>query len=211
MLPPALGNWYVGLEEFKSRMSITDNADDFEAQFAIQSVSGWIEEYCSRHFRRITETRTYQPDNIWLLPVDDLVSVTALAVDQDGDGVFEQSWTQNVDYQLRIGNHRYNQNSRGWPRPFRQVQVIQTGKWFPFTWPYTHLDRVSIQGTWGWPSVPSPVTQAAFILAADLFKFKDAPFGVAGVSDYGVVRIQTNPWLVEMLRPFVDARNKVGV
>ena len=211
VLPAGVGQWYTGLEELKSRLGITDPGDDYEIQVAIQSATTWIDEYCQRHFRRITETRTFQPDDIWLLNVDDLVSVTALAVDQDGDGVFEQPWVQGTDYQLRLGDHRYNQNPGGWPRPYRQVQVIQTGKWFPFTWPFTHLDRVSIQGVWGWPSVPPPVTQAALILAADIFKLKDAPFGVAGMSDLGLVRIQQNPWLTSMLERFIDTRRKVGV
>jgi hypothetical protein len=211
VLPVPLSNWYCGLEELKSRLSITGTNDDYEAQLAIQSTAGWIEEYCGRHFRRITETRTFQPDNVWLLGIDDLVSVSAFNVDQDGDGTFEQAWVQGTDYQLRFGDHRYNQNSAGWPRPYRQAQVIQSGKWFPFTWPYSHFDRVQITGIWGWPSVPSPVSQANLILAADFFKFKDAPFGVAGMADYGVVRIQQNPWLTELLRSFINPKRKVGV
>jgi Phage gp6-like head-tail connector protein len=211
VLPASLGGWYCGLEELKSRLSITGSNDDYEIQLAIQTVSAWIEDYCGRHFRRITETRTYQPHDIWLLNTDDLVSVTALAVDTDGDGTFEQSWVQNTDYQLRLGERRYNISAAGWPRPYRQVQALGSGKWFPFTWPYTHLDRVQIQGVWGWPSVPPPVTQAALILAADFFKMKDAPFGVAGVSDLGVTRIQQNPWLVELLERLIDSRRKVGV
>jgi hypothetical protein len=118
---------------------------------------------------------------------------------------------QNVDYELRLGDGLYNVNATGIARPYRQLQIIQTGNWFPFTWPYSRLDRVQIIGTWGWSSVPPPVTQANFILAADLFKMKDAPFGVAGVSDLGVVRIQSNPWLTEMLRPYINPRRKVGV
>jgi hypothetical protein len=211
VLPATVGTWYCGLEELKSRLGITGSNDDYEIQLAIQSVSAWIEDYCKRHFRRVTETRTYQPGNVWLLEIDDLVSVTALAVDVDGDGIFEQAWVQNTDYQLRFGDHRYNQNSAGWPVPYRQVQVIQSGKWFPFTWPYAHLDRVQIQGIWGWPSVPPPVTQAALILAADFFKMKDAPFGVAGMTDLGVTRIQQNPWLTELLGRLINPRRKVGV
>jgi len=69
---------------------------------------------------------------------------------------------------------------------------------------------VQVTGVWGWSQVPSGVSQASFILAADLFKMKDAPFGVAGVSDYGVTRIQTNPWLVELLRPFKNVKRSVG-
>jgi hypothetical protein len=40
---------------------------------------------------------------------------------------------------------------------------------------------------------------------------KDAPFGVAGVSDIGLVRISSNPWLVELLHNYVNPRRKVGV
>jgi hypothetical protein len=213
VLPADIGTWYIGLDEFKDRLGITDTADDSQAQIAIQSTAGWVNEYTGRHFFRITETRTFQPHNIWVLNVDDIVPGSAITVnvDMDGDGVFETPFTQNVDYQLRLGDGLYNVNATGITRPYRQLQIIQTGNWFPFTWPYTHLDRVQITTTWGWTAVPPGVTQANFILAADLFKFKDAPFGVAGVSDLGVVRISSNPWLVEMLRAYVNSRRKVGV
>ena len=52
VLPPTIGNWYIGLEEFKDRLGITDSADDSQAQIAIQSVSNWINVYCGRHFYR---------------------------------------------------------------------------------------------------------------------------------------------------------------
>lgn len=207
--------WYVGLEEMKGRLGIalTDTSQDYELQTSIAASAGWVNEYCGRHFNRITETRTYQPDNIWQLNVDDIVPGSAITVnvDQDGDGVYEQAWTQGTDYILKLGPRNYNVNASGIPRPYRQLQVVQSGKWLPFTWPYTHLDRVQIATTWGWTFVPWQVTEANRILSADEFKMKDAPFGVAGVSDIGVVRIQSNPWLVENLRAFVNPRRKVGV
>ena len=211
VLSTSVGSWYIGLDEFKDRLGITDSADDSQAQIAIQSVSQWINDYTSRHFSRITETRTFQPDNIWLLNIDDVVTISAVNLDMDGDGIYELPLTQNVDYQLKIGDHLYNAGATGVIRPYTQLQIIQTGKWLPFTWPYTNLNRVQIVATWGWSAVPPPVTQAAFILAADIFKMKDAPFGVTGVSDFGVTRIQSNPWLVEMLRPYIRSRKKVGV
>lgn len=214
VLPPNLSQVaYIGAEEFKDRMGITDSSEDYSVQTSILAAAGWINEYTGRHFNRITETRTYQPENIWLLEVDDIVpgAPITVAVDQDGDGTFEQSWTQNVDYQLRLGTRHYNINATGVIKPYRQLQVIQSGKWLPFTWPYTHLDRVQINTTWGWSSVPWQVAEANRILATDEFKMKDAPFGVAGVSDLGVIRIQSNPWLVENLRPFINSRRKVGI
>lgn len=211
VLPEAVGRFYAGLEELKDRLGVTDTTDDSSAQMAIQAASSWISEYCGQPFYRVIETRTYQPHDIWALNIDPLVSVSALNVDTTGNGVFDQAWVLNTDYALKLDENQYNVNAAGVARPYRRVQVLQAGKWFPPVWPYSHLDRVQIIGTWGWPAVPPPVTQACLTLAAQFWKEKDAPFGVAGVSDFGVVRIQTNPWVVELLRPYIYSKRKVGV
>lgn len=203
---------YIGLEEFKSRLGITDTGDDFEAQVAIFSACGWVNAYTGRHFNRVTETRTFVPDDIYSLRVDDMVPGTTitLSVDFDGDGTYEQAWTEGTDYQRFMGADTFNLNSSGIARPYERIRVITSGRTFPFTWPFSPANRVQIATTWGWPAVPPPVAEASRILSADCFKAKDAPFGIAGSSDLGVIRIQSNPWLVEMLRPFVRARRKVG-
>lgn len=211
VLPAPIYPGYCGIEELKSRLGITDTSDDYEIQMAIMAASQGINEACGQHFNRITETRTYQPHNIWILYTDPVVSVTALNVDRDGDGTFEESWVQNTDYQLYLGKDLYNTNALGIQRPYRVVQVIQTGRWFPFTWPYTHLDRIQIVGTWGWNSVPPPVSMAALALSADIFRRKDAPFGILGSSDFGVVRIRQDPFLQTLLSRFISPRHKVGV
>lgn len=210
VLPPSIGTWYIGLEEFKDRLGITDTADDSQAQIAIQTVCGWINQYCGQHFNRITETRTFVPHYLERIIIDPVVTVSSFQVDRDGDGTFEETWVQNTDYQLRVGRDSYNVNATGFPRPYREAVTVQSGKLFPFIYPFARLDRVQVAGTWGWFQVPPEIAQAAFLLAADLFKMKDAPFGVAGVSELGVTRIQANPWLVEMLRPY-SHRRKVGV
>jgi hypothetical protein len=214
VLPAAISQvWYVGAEEMNDRLGITDTADMSSMQFAIAATAGWINSFCGRHFNQVTETRTFQPYDIWLLNVDDIVPGAAITVnvDQDGDGTYETPMVLGTDFQLRLGDGLYNVNATGTPRPYRQLQVIQSGKWWPFTWPYTHLDRVQIATTWGWLRVPWEVTEANRILAADLFKMKDAPFGIAGVSDLGVLRIQSNPWLVELLHDYINPKRKVGV
>jgi hypothetical protein len=205
--------WYCGLEEMHDRLGITDTSDDSLLITAIATAAGWINEYCGRHFYRITEARTYQPTSVWTLDIDDLVDdpSIAMAVDMDGDGVYETPWVRGTDYVLRYGPGRFNPNYTGQARPFRQLQVVQSGKWLPFTWPYSHLNRIQITGPWGWPSVPWPVAESNRILAADVYKTKDAPFGVAGVSDIGVIRIQSNTSVVENLQPFINPRHKVGI
>jgi hypothetical protein len=42
---------------------------------------------------------------------------------------------------------------------------------------------------WGWPSVPTPITQACIIQASRIFKRLDSPLGVAGFGDLGVMRV----------------------
>lgn len=211
VFPAPSPNIYCGLEELKDRLGITDNTDNYAAEQAIQAASSWINEYCGQHFYRTTETRTFVPKSILVCNIDPLISASALNVDTTGNGVFDQAWVLNTDYQLYQSPDRYNLNAAGVQRPFKKVQVIQSGKWFPFLYPYAHFDRVQVVGTWGWPSVPPTVSQACLTLATQWFKEKDAPFGVAGVSDYGVVRIQQNPWVVEMLRPYINVKFKVGV
>ena len=53
-------------------------------------------------------------------------------------------------------------------------------------WPWSHQDRIQVTGVFGWPAVPLAVKQAALIAAADLFRLKDAPFGVAGFGEFAV-------------------------
>lgn len=211
VLPAATSQlWYVGLEEMKDRIGLTDSSQDYKMQTSIAAACGFVNSYTGRHFNRITETRTFVPRDIYELRIDDLVSVSAFNVDFDGDGIYEQSWTQGTDYQLYLGRDVFNVGSTGQPRPYEHVRVISSGKTFPFTWPFSPVNRVQIQGAWGWPAVPWQVPEASRILAEDVFRMSDAPFGVAGSSDLGIVRIASNPWLTELLRAFVRPRMKVG-
>jgi len=216
VMPSAVSQlWYTSLEEMHDRLGITDTSDDSLLLNAIATAAGWINEWCGRHFNRIVEARTYQPTNVWTLDIDDLVDDPSIVmtVDYDGDGIYEQTWVRGTDFVLRYGPGRFNPNytGTGASRPFRQIQVVQSGKWLPFTWPYSHMDRVKIVGPWGWKSVPWQISESNRILASDIYKTKDAPFGVAGVSDIGVIRIQSNTSVVENLQAFVNPRHKVGI
>jgi len=62
----------------------------------------------------------------------------------------------------------------------------------------------------GWPAVPRNVKTASLIAAAQIFRIKDAPFGVAGFGEFGVVRIQQNPQVMWLLRRYITGQ-RVGV
>lgn len=231
--------WYVGMDELKSRLSIaiSDHASDYEIQLAIQCVTNWVNSYCGEPFYQVVESRTYMPTNIWTLETDAIVSTPAIVsnivtkLDYEGTGVFSTNWgaptfaggSGNSMYTLKTGTeeitNNYNINSDGVPVPYRQLQMLTglggvstaPGQWLPFVWPFTFQNRVQITGAFGWPFVPPNVANAAMMLAVDLFKSKDAPWGVAGIGDLGIVKVQSNPWVVELLRPYINTRRKVGV
>lgn len=223
--------WYTGRDELKHRLGIDNNKNDLEIALAIQASTNFINDYCGRHFYQLQETRTFVPASVWECPIDDLVSTPSVAsatqvnLDYDGDGIYDVSWTQGVQYQLKLGglgnsDDNYNINAGAIPRPYRNIQVLTGipgassapgGGWFPWLWPYTFLNRVQVAGTWGWNAVPPAVQHASMLLTVDLYKAKDAAWGVAGMSDLGVVRVQSNPMIVELLRGYINFKRKAGV
>lgn len=212
VFPVTLARWYTSKEELKDRLGISDAQDDLAIQLAVQAAARWIEGRTGRFFFQIPETRTFVPESIWTAHIDDLVSLTSMQTDPNGDGTFPLSWTLGTDMQLAYGHHEYNQLASGEPRPFREVHVIGGGaKFFPWYWPLTRADRIKITGTWGWPAVPSAIVQASLILSSDLFKLKDAPFGVQGFADFGVMRVQAGSQVEYLVSPYIDPRRKVGV
>ena len=106
-------------------------------------------------------------------------------MDSDGDGTYEETWTLGTDFALEVAPGQYNTAAKGEPWPYTGFTIIGP-KYIPIVWPWSHLDRIQVTGVFGWPAVPLAVKQAALIAAADLFKLKDAPFGVAGFGEFGV-------------------------
>ncbi len=235
--------WYTGLEELKSRLGISPgsqnyHAFDYEMQLAIHTVSNWINRYCGRHFYQLSEARTYMPDTIWELPVDDIVASTAgstiVALDYNGTGTYDTNWgtpapplgsNPNFNYYtLKIGNpsnyeDNWNPNAAGGvPRPYNQLQALMipgasgtNGAWLPFVWPFSHLNRVQVTTVWGWDYVPPEVQQASLMMCVDIYKSREAPWGMVGEASTGIAKVQANPFIIELLRPYVNFRRKVGI
>jgi hypothetical protein len=208
--------YYTSVEEIKDRLRITDTQDDMTIQMAVQAATRWIEKYCGRHFVQRTSARTYMPDSIYEVYIDDLVHETQVAVDYDGDGIFESVWQPGQDYELSQIGHDYNLSDEAEFRPYgvlRAINYAGGGKYMPFTWPFSRMNRIQITGTWGWQAVPLVIRQAAIQLAADFYKLKDAPFGVAGTGEFGLVRVATVRSLVvlDLLAPYRHPRRSVGI
>lgn len=216
-----LGHLYATPGQLKSRLGIpsTDTSSDVELQQACRAASRAIEQYTGRIFWRgpAGEVRLFQPETwrpmtaspfayepfyAWTIELgefNDLLSVTALGSDLDGDGVFETPWAAG-SYEL----NPVNTASAPEPRPYTSIRAIGSALpwfWSSTPWP-TRLNRLQVTGTFGWPAVPAAVSEACRILAAELFRAKDAPFGVASFGDAGVARVQQNPMVAQLAGPY---------
>lgn len=177
-----ISNGYCTLAELKARLGIDsgDLTDDAVLEAVIEGVSRFIDDICGRRFYTTTsdETRYYSAEDGSVLDVDDLASLTTLATDHDGDGVYETTWDSD-DYVLEP----YNAALDG--RPYTRIRVAPGGRYgFPTT-----RRGVKIVGKFGWSTVPKPVCEAAILLSARLFKRKDAVFGVTGSAEMGQMMV----------------------
>jgi hypothetical protein len=200
-----LGHLYVTPQMLKSRLGITstDTAQDYELHAACFAASRAIEQYCERSFWRTasTEVRTFTPRGWYDLPLPDfcdLVSVTSIATDGTGDGVFETPWAV-TDYQLLP----VNPGAAPERLPYTHVRAVGV-QTFPLIVPQVlaRLDRVQITGVYGWPAVPQPIRMATAILASETFRLKDAPFGIATFGDMGAIRVKQNPMVEAFAAPY---------
>lgn len=117
--------------------------------------------------------------------------------DDDGDGTFETTWAEGTDYELEPLNPAADYDG-----PQNSIRAVGD-RCFPVAGRGRRRAGLRVTALWGFPSIPDDVHQANLIVALDLVKAKDAPFGTAGVADLGLIRIRTNPLAQVLLDPFV--------
>jgi hypothetical protein len=192
---------YCTLSQLKQSLRITDNVDNGLLAQAITSASGWVDGYCERTFEKApagATARDFVPSGrLEVLVIDDAVSVSQVAIDDDLDGTFSEVLGPE-DYQLEpVG-----QRAGGLTIPFNRVRPIEDGYW-PQDLP-TGRATVRVTGRWGWPSTPDAVKQATILQAARIFTRLNSPLGVAGFSEMGAVRVSrfTDPDVEALLKPY---------
>ena len=186
----AIVNGYATLTQIKNYMSISDNTDNDLLEDLIESASRSIDRIANRRFYLDTtaSARLYRAYSDIFVYVDDIGTTSSLvvALDINGNGTYTKTLTLNQDYIL----DPLTASSLG--RPFTQLTMVSNTE----TWPiFPGLTQnglrpgVQVTAKWGWPSVPDDVNMACLILSADLYKRKDAPGGILGLGDLGVVRM----------------------
>ena len=186
----AIVNGYATLTQIKNYMSISDNTDNDLLEDLIESASRSIDRMANRRFYldATASARLYRAYSDIFVYVDDIgtTSNLSVALDINGNGTYTKTLTLNQDYIL----DPLTASSLG--RPFTQLTMVSNTE----TWPiFPGLTQnglrpgVQVTARWGWPSVPDDINMACLILTADLYKRKDAPGGILGLGDLGVVRM----------------------
>lgn len=199
----AIGDPYATLPELKDYIVLSDTVDDTRLSMSLSTVSRGIEHYCRRQFNR-AETATpkvFVPHDRCTVRVNDFYTSEDLSVAVDVAMDETYSTVLTVDqYWLRPHNSEVD-GEEGWPYN-RLVSTSKSSGYF--------VGLVQVTARWGWEAVPEPVHQACLILASELAKLKDAPFGVAGFGEWGPVRVRQNPMACELLQPYRRSPVLVG-
>lgn len=187
----ALTNCYCTLAEFQARAGIDDTIDDVILEQVITGVSRMIDEYTRRHFYSASETRYYTPAQVDYCEIDDLLAVLSFATDDNIDRTYATTWAA-TDYDLLPTNAATD------GKPYTMVAVAPNGR---YTFPRV-ARGLKINGTFGYAATTPPVVREACLLQAQrIFKRKDAPFGIMGAPELGMLRIsRLDPDVAMLLR-----------
>ena len=197
-------NGYLTTAEARTYAGLSDLADTELLDDGVTAVSRAIDNACQRSFfQHVAEARTFPTQSAAMLTLgafNDLVSVTTLKFDRDGDGTFEETVSSsNFGLLPPAGG--------GFPEagPYTAVQLYNS-TWFPVPGGTAGTGRTfltQITGTWGWPAVPAQVKQACRLQVARVMKRQESPLGVAGFGEFGVVRVsRLDPDIDAMLQPY---------
>jgi hypothetical protein len=178
----AIVNGYTTLNEVKDSLNLDDSIENAALELAIATASRMIDDYCGRFFYKdgtevAPATRYYTPTDFYTVQVDDFVSLSEIATDDNFDQLYQTIWTATDRMFEPVNNP-----SRGWPLS----RILAIGSYvFPANLPQS----VRLRGIFGWSSVPYEVRTAAKIQASRLFLRNQSPFGIAGNTDMGTVRL----------------------
>ena len=200
----AITNGYITQNQLKAFVGIptSDSQDDDILDDAINAASRQIDAFCGRQFYAdgSTSARKFFTNDLYRLRVDDISTTTGLVVkyDDDDDGTYETT-VSSSDFQVLpingvVGGIQGN--------PFYIVELISDGN---HEWPLdfsSNRPRAEITAKWGYATTPEQIRQATLMLASELFAMRNAPLGVAGIGDFGVVNIQQNREITRLIARF---------
>ena len=203
-------NGYCSLADVKAAARITDSIDDTLLELSIESASREIDSYTERVFYQTGSegtpvARVYVPQDLYVVETDDIISVTTLKTDSNGDGTFDTTFDAS-DFQLEP----LNGLAGGIETPFTRIRAVGTYLWPTYEPRNVDANQASVQvtGVFGFATVPTAVRQACILSALRQYKRYESPTGVLGFSDLGAVRVGTklDPDVERMIQPYRKLR-----
>jgi len=190
-------NGYCSLAELKDWLTPSIGADtsgDDRMSIAINAASRAIDDHCGRVFFNTAtsggDTRyATASDASMLLERDlgiDILSLTSLSTDEDGDRTYERSWTTG-DYDLEPYNAAESH------RPYTRIGVAPNGD---YSFPVGISKGVKLVGVFGYCTTSGQdqwagaVKGACLIQASRFYARAVSPMGVAGGGAFGEMQIQ---------------------
>ena len=132
---------YASIGDLKGLLGITSTTDDTVMRKILESASRSIDNYCSRTF--VTQTATKYFDGAYTLWVPDLLSITTLKTDEDGDATLENTLA-TTDYILYGGGIEDSLNKL----PYTRIEISEDSDYGSFA---SGIRKgVEIVGIWGY-------------------------------------------------------------
>jgi hypothetical protein len=174
-------------------------AEELRLQIALDSAEDMIDDWCQRTFSVATQatSRTYATIDPFVLQVDDIGSTTSLVIVDGSDTL------ASGDYQLEP----LNADKRG--RPWTQIRRLGTTWDIPAN---AGQGTITVTARHGWPAIPDQIKRAALAAAGWLFTGATAPLGVAGVNEFGPMRLSAMaPLVVPLLSDYRRGDRSFGL
>jgi hypothetical protein len=191
-----MANLYAQLDDLKSllRIPASDTVDDAQLTRSIEAASRRIDGVCDRIFYQepTATARVYDATNLASVSIDDVSTLDGFVVKVDDGFDYATTLVLNVDFRVEPLNNL----SKGLP----VYRLVSLSGIFPRS---TVRPGVQVTARWGFPSVPTAITEATLLMAGRLFKRGDSLLGVAGFTDMGVITVRgVDPDVDHLIQPF---------
>jgi hypothetical protein len=193
----AVTNGYATIADLAGYMTVNAVSYGDDLAHALTAASRQIDAHCARRFwaDSTATARVYYSKDSRVALIDDAWSISTVKCSSADDGTYDVTYSVGTDYQAEPLNGVADgiDGLPTWRLRFNKP-ILPTG---------TETPTIQITAKWGWAAVPDAIRQACLIMAGEIFKLREAPFGVAGFNEMGAVRIgRMSPQATALLRPY---------
>jgi len=145
-------------------------------------VSRLIDKYTRRHFWQTASgtVRYFTASGASMMFVDDIVTLTTLETDENGDRTYENTWAATDYDQLPY-------NASEVYEPYTRLRVTPTGS---YAFPAGVPKGVKITGVFGWPEVPDGIREVTLLEVARLWAQGRSPSGIVASPELGTFMVE---------------------